>query len=52
MSENKYGENIWKCKNCNWFIYPEALKFQENLGIQSHPWRCPECKRILEEGTE
>ncbi len=48
--ENKYGYHIWNCKPCNWFIYPGALKFQESLGIQSFPWRCPECNGILEEG--
>lgn len=47
--QNKYGEGIWKCKPCNWFIYPSALKFQETIGTQSYPWRCPECKRLLTE---
>jgi len=50
--ENKYGDNTWECKPCNWFIYPGALKFQESLGTQTHPWRCPECGRLLQERTE
>jgi hypothetical protein len=39
---------IWICKPCTWFIYEDALKFQEKLGIQKHPWTCPECKNELE----
>lgn len=45
--ENKIGDKTWLCVPCNWFIYPGALEFQANIGIQEYPWTCPGCGGLL-----
>jgi len=48
MEDLDFGDNCWICKPCNWFIYPDAIKFQVALGIMDVPFKCPECKGLLE----
>jgi len=44
MADNQ----IWVCVPCSWFAYEDALKKQEEWGVQKEDnWCCPGCGRQL-----